>query len=195
MQDIFDSLLRIEERFSRWESIGIATSLETKYGIACVLDDIVERLCNPCIVSECGWTRCEPRFPDRIETRYMMRWTDESPARSHAFATQVGQRFLPYRRHRVDPVFHEYCLTVSQESVGVESVGCGLCLAVFAQYSDGCRIQVRHFELVDLFPQSVRLAVVDGDSLPDTVLISSYPLTGLLLLFANVLETVLCERE
>lgn len=195
MLDIFDSLLSIEERFSRWDSIGFATPLETKHGVACVLDDVVDQLCKPGILNECGWVRCEPRSPDRCESRYTMRWTDESVLRSNAFATLIGQRFSPYRRYRVDPVFHEFQLTIFQESTGIESVECGLCLKVFAQYSDGCRMQVRHVELIDQFPQAVRLVIADGDSLPDNVLISNYPMTGLLLLFASVLETVICERE
>lgn len=195
MQNIFDALLSIEERFSRWESVGIATPLETKHGVACVLDDVVEQLCKPGILNECGWTRCYPRSPDRCESRYTMRWTDEGVFRSNAFSTLIGQRFSPYRRYRVDPVFHEFQLTIFQKSMGVGCVECGLSLKVFAQYSDGCRMQVRHLELIDQFPQSIRLAIVDGDSLPDDVLMSNYPMTGLLLLFASVLETVICERE
>lgn len=195
MQAIFDLILEIENRFSRWAATGAATSAETKWGMSVYLNEAVDLLCAPSLVAECGWVRCKPKYPGSIETRYMMTWTDEGLSRSRAFFTQIGDKFRPYRRHRPDPIFHEYVLTVRQVSLRNGNVECGLCLQVFARYTCGRRIQVRHIDISDQFPHSVRLAIIDGDSLPDDISMSSYPLTSLLLLFANVLENVVLERK
>lgn len=195
MYEVFEKILSIEEHFSRYVTADSLSALQLKYGIKAYLDAVVAKLCEPCLISNCGWTRCKPRCRVSMKTSYAMKWSDESCRCTTAYETTIG---IPFRRRRhtsSKPLFRDYELTVFQMTLRNGCVWCGFNLRVYEQYRNGTRIQVRNVELSDEFPHAIRFAVIDGDSLPDDVFLEDYPLAQLMVLFNSVLDRVVCERE